>query len=63
LSSHPTHVEAKREYAKWYRGYQIIIAEVVRSYGDGALEHFTPNDGATRLTPMPAHMAADEAAP
>jgi len=44
FSSHPKHIEAKREYSKWYRGYQIVIAQVIRSYGDGAFEHFTPNE-------------------
>ncbi len=43
FSSHPKHLEAKLEYKKWYRGYHIVIAQVVRSYGDGAFEHFTPN--------------------
>jgi len=45
FSSHPSHLEAKRQYQRWYRGYHIVIAEVVRSYGDGRLSiaHFTPN--------------------
>jgi heme-degrading monooxygenase HmoA len=46
FSSHPSHIEAKRQYQRWYRGYHIVIAEVVRSYGDGRLSiaHFTPNE-------------------
>lgn len=44
FSNHPTHVEAKRQYARWYSGYHIVISEVVRSYGNGSLEHVTPND-------------------
>jgi len=44
FSRHPKHVEAKLEYAKWYRGYHIVIAQVIRAYGDGGLEHFTPNE-------------------
>jgi heme-degrading monooxygenase HmoA len=43
FSRHPQHIEAKREYSKWYRGYHIVVAEVIRAYGDG-LEHFTPNE-------------------
>ncbi len=43
FSTHPHHLEAKRQYARWYAGYHIVIAEIVRSYGDGALQHFTPN--------------------
>jgi heme-degrading monooxygenase HmoA len=46
FSNHPKHVEAKREYRKWYRGYQIVISQVVRSYGDGAYPHFTPDERA-----------------
>ena len=48
FSTHPQHVEAKREYQRWYRGYHIVISEVVKSYGDGAFAHFTPNVRATR---------------
>lgn len=44
FSAHPTHLEAKKQYARWYKGYHIIISEVIRSYGDGALSHITPND-------------------
>ena len=40
----PVHAEAKRQYARWYRGYHVVIAEVVRSYGDGAFAHLTPTD-------------------
>lgn len=46
FSQHPTHVEAKREYQRWYHGYHIVISEVVKSYGDGAFAHFTPNSRA-----------------
>ena len=44
FSSHTTHLEAKRQYARWYKGYHIVISEVVRSYGDGAFPHITPNE-------------------
>ena len=43
FSRHPVHLEAKRQYARWYNGYQIVISEVIRSYGDGRYEHFTEN--------------------
>jgi len=49
FASHPRHLEAKRQYQKWYRGYHIVIAQVVRSYGDGKLDHFTPNTLASRM--------------
>lgn len=29
------HRTAKREYANWYNGYQVIISEITASYGDG----------------------------
>ena len=44
FSNHPAHQEAKRQYARWYSGYHIVISEVLRSYGNGTLEHFTPNE-------------------
>jgi heme-degrading monooxygenase HmoA len=43
FSADPRHREAKRQYARWYAGYHIVIAEVIRSYGDGAFAHITPN--------------------
>jgi len=44
FSIHPIHQEAKRQYARWYNGYHIVVSEIVRSYGDGAIAHATPND-------------------
>jgi len=44
FSSHPTHLEAKKQYSRWYDGYHIVISEVIKSYGDNAIAHFTPND-------------------
>lgn len=44
FSMHPAHQEAKRQYSRWYEGYHIVISQIVRSYGDGAFEHITPND-------------------
>ena len=44
FSSHPAHQEAKRQYARWYKGYHIVISEVLRSYGDGSMQHITPNE-------------------
>jgi heme-degrading monooxygenase HmoA len=52
FSSHPQHIEAKRQYQRWYRGYHIVIAQVVRSYGDGKLDHFTPNTPASRMVQL-----------
>ena len=44
FSRHPKHLEAKRQYQRWYKTYHIVVAEVLRSYGDGGFPHFTPND-------------------
>ena len=39
LSRYPDHLTAKENYKKWYLGYQIVISEVVGSYGDGYFAH------------------------
>lgn len=39
LIQHPAHREAKAAQSNWLNGYQVIISEVIRTYGDGALEH------------------------
>ena len=41
LSIHPKYIEAKARYAQWYNGYQVVISEVVRSYGHSAFPHIT----------------------
>jgi heme-degrading monooxygenase HmoA len=43
FSANPQHLEAKRNYQRWYKGFHIVISQVIRSYGDGALAHITPN--------------------
>ncbi len=48
FSLHPKHVEAKRQYAKWYKGYHVVIAKVERAYGDGYFDHLAPNERARR---------------
>lgn len=48
FAMHPSHREAKRQYSRWYKGYHIVVSEVVRSYGDAAFDHFTPNERARR---------------
>jgi heme-degrading monooxygenase HmoA len=49
FSQNPQHQEAKRDYQRWYKGFHIVISEVIRSYGDGNLAHITPNS----RTPAP----------
>jgi heme-degrading monooxygenase HmoA len=39
LVRHPKHLEAKAAQATWLDGYQVIISQVLRSYGDGKLSH------------------------
>jgi heme-degrading monooxygenase HmoA len=41
LIQHPKHLEAKAKQANWLNGYQIVIAEVIRAYGDGTIAHPT----------------------
>jgi heme-degrading monooxygenase HmoA len=41
LMNHPKHLEAKASQANWLAGYQIVIAQVVRAYGDGSITHPT----------------------
>lgn len=41
FSTHPKHLEAKRQYKRWYSGFRVVISEVIRSYGDGAIQHVT----------------------
>ena len=37
LMQHPTHVEAKAAQANWLDGYRVVIAEVIREYGQPGL--------------------------
>lgn len=39
LMSHPAHLAAKARQAEWLEGYHIVIAQVIRSYGDGGIAH------------------------
>jgi heme-degrading monooxygenase HmoA len=41
LMQHPKHLEAKAQQGNWLNGYQIVIAEVIRAYGDGSIAHPT----------------------
>lgn len=37
LIRHPKHLEAKAGQANWLDGYQVIISEVIKTYGDDKL--------------------------
>lgn len=41
LMQHPKHQEAKAAQANWLNGYQVVIAQVLRAYGDGTFAHPT----------------------
>jgi hypothetical protein len=37
--NHPTHIAAKQRQQQWLDGYQVVIAQVLGSYGDGGISH------------------------
>jgi heme-degrading monooxygenase HmoA len=39
LMKHPKHLQAKARQDQWLNGYQVVVAQVLRSYGDGKLGH------------------------
>jgi heme-degrading monooxygenase HmoA len=39
LMQHPTHLQAKADQSKWLNGYQVVISQVLRTYGDHKLSH------------------------
>ncbi len=41
LICHPKHLEAKAAQANWLNGYQVVISQVLRAYGDGSIQHPT----------------------
>lgn len=42
LVQHPRHQQAKAGQAQWLDGYQVVIAQVLRCYGDGKLGERLP---------------------
>jgi len=42
LVQHPAHLEAKSKQANWLAGYQVVISQVLRMYGDGKLNGHLP---------------------
>lgn len=42
LVHHPRHLEAKAAQGNWLAGYQVIISEVIRTYGDAGLRQALP---------------------
>lgn len=39
LMDHPVHREAKAWQARWLKGYHVVVAQVLRSHGDGSIAH------------------------
>ncbi|OWY28200.1 antibiotic biosynthesis monooxygenase family protein [Herbaspirillum robiniae] len=39
LISHPLHIQAKQQQAKWLRGYQVVISKVLGTYGSTGMQH------------------------
>jgi heme-degrading monooxygenase HmoA len=37
LIQHPKHLEAKAAQANWLDGYQVVISQVIKTYGDSKL--------------------------
>lgn len=46
LVRHPRHLEAKAAQDHWLDGYQVIISQVLRTYGDAKLASKLPTAGA-----------------
>jgi heme-degrading monooxygenase HmoA len=42
LVEHPKHLEAKSNQEQWLAGYQIVISQVIRMYGDAKLGRLLP---------------------
>ena len=45
LMQHPAHLKAKAAQAQWLNGYQVVIAQVLRTYGDDKLAGLLPTAG------------------
>jgi heme-degrading monooxygenase HmoA len=43
FATDPRHLNAKRQFRKWYDGYHVVVSKVERAYGDGSLPHFVPD--------------------
>jgi len=38
LMNNPSHLLAKAKQADWLNGYQVVISQVLRTYGDGFID-------------------------
>ncbi len=39
LIKHPKHLEAKSSQDNWLNGYQVVISEIIKTYGDAKLKN------------------------
>jgi heme-degrading monooxygenase HmoA len=39
LMRHPIHISAKQQQARWLSRYQVVVAQIVSTYGDGGIAH------------------------
>ncbi|WP_175582041.1 hypothetical protein [Bordetella ansorpii] len=39
LMRHPAHLAAKQRQARWLKGYQVVVCEVIGSYGNRRIPH------------------------
>ncbi len=39
LMKHPSHIQAKQQHTRWLNGHQVVVAQVISSYGDGGIPH------------------------
>ena len=42
LVRHPRHLEAKAAQDNWLNGYQVVISQVIRIYGDSKISQHLP---------------------
>jgi heme-degrading monooxygenase HmoA len=42
LVRHPRHLQAKASQGQWLAGYQVIISQVIRTYGDDGIGQLMP---------------------
>lgn len=45
LIQHPKHLEAKAGQENWLDGYQVVISQVIKTYGDGKLNSLPLSQG------------------
>ncbi|KAF1050260.1 hypothetical protein [Xylophilus sp.] len=53
FASASTHLQAKRQFRRWYGGYHVVVSKVERACGDGSLEHFVPDSRRPRTALIP----------